>query len=227
MSMFFSPETTYGLESRHRQVDRVINRHASRGLLKIDVSHKRNPLEGSIPCPEVNNCCPVVGEILRECAARASRHTGDVDGWVHRGVKSILSHPVSEKKSNEMSQKIYTHSPHDLVKMWRPKNSRVHQRIETVNGQLRAREPEDTAGVGNPCRHGKGHREDASQLHLEEGLLERRRTRECETAKTELPCNPTRSPAWHPISPYTLPAGAAVKFQGIFLIRISRSKERQ
>jgi hypothetical protein len=68
----------------------VIDGEAAPGRLKLVVSELRDPLVAAVLCPEIHDCCPVVGEIVAELACCAGRFGGQVSARIHSGVEGVL-----------------------------------------------------------------------------------------------------------------------------------------
>jgi len=127
--------TTYRLEGRDGRlgadVGCVIDSHSSFGLLETDIGRLANPVEAAIAGSEVQDGCPVVGEIFGEGARRACGLSGNV--LVHLGTKGIAADNLMEMRA--------------LV------CSRVDEAIKIRFGQHRKSSPPEPArGIGGRVR---------------------------------------------------------------------------
>lgn len=117
-------------------------------------------LVGAIAGLEVEVGSPVVGKVLGELASRASRRVGHVAGR-HGGVEAIAAD--------------------NLVDVRRGDGSRVDQRVETVNDELGASEPQHRQpAAAAELGHGIGERgekrKEGSAIHVDSTLLKNEKT---------------------------------------------------
>lgn len=106
----------------------------------VILSDLRDPLERAILGTEVDDGGPVVGQILGELASRAGGLLDEIMCLdVHRGVERVLW--VVSCKSRWRSQVPgfrETYASDNLMKMTRRVRTRIHQRVQTLDGELGA-----------------------------------------------------------------------------------------
>jgi hypothetical protein len=133
----------------------VVHCHPSIRLFEKSVAFLRHSLVCAVPSLEEYRCRPVVGEVICGLAGRACGELGWIhDLWTHVWHKRVAAN--------------------DLVQVCRRRVPRFHQRVETVDDELRASESnqrmagrdERKRGERAPEHHEGFHEADSERVDL-------------------------------------------------------------